>query len=271
MTQNCVLPDNHTLSEQDLATYSWQLDVPGFGTRGQEKLKHCTALVSRAGGMGGPLAFSLAAAGVGKLIIAHAGDLKPSDLNRQILMARDAIGTSRADCVAETLRRFKPEIEVVAVPENIDASNAAELVGRADIVFSCAPLFEERLLMNRECVRQNKPLIDSAMFNLDGQVTVVIPDETACLTCLYPEQPPHWKRRFPVIGAVSALVANIGAMEGIKHIANFGESNAGHMLLIDSNSMRIDRIKLNRRADCVVCGGGQQGGVGSRRISPRTS
>lgn len=200
------------------------------------------------------MAFSLAAAGVGKLIIAHAGALKPSDLNRQILMASGFTGSSRADCAAETLHRFKPEIKVTTVAENITELNAAKLVHDADIVFSCAPLFEERLLMNRECVRQKKPLIDSAMFNLEGQVTVVVPGQTACLACLYPEKPPHWKRRFPVIGAVSALVANIGAMEGIKHIASFGDSSAGNMLLIDTNSMRLERIKLKRNPDCPVCG-----------------
>ncbi|MCB1099673.1 MAG: HesA/MoeB/ThiF family protein [Verrucomicrobiae bacterium] len=247
-------PNKGTLTDDDRATYAWQLDVPGFGEAGQEKLRNCKALVSRVGGLGGPLAFSLAAAGVGKLILAHAGDLKPSDLNRQILMTREALGSSRATCATETLHRFKPEIEIVSVAENIAESNVAEMVASADIVFSCAPLFEERLLMNRECVRQNKPLIDSAMFNLEGQVTVVVPGKTACLACLYPEIPPHWKRRFPVIGAVSALVANIGAMEGIKHIAQFGQSNVGHMLLVDTSSMRIDRITLKRRSDCAVCG-----------------
>ncbi|MBC8148266.1 MAG: HesA/MoeB/ThiF family protein, partial [Verrucomicrobiaceae bacterium] len=49
--------------------YTWQEDVPGFGKAAQEKLRNCTALVSRVGGLGGPLAFSLAAAGVGRIIL----------------------------------------------------------------------------------------------------------------------------------------------------------------------------------------------------------
>lgn len=60
------------LSEQDRAIYEWQLDVPGLGESGQAKLRNATALVSRAGGLGGPLCFTLAAAGIGKLIVAHA-------------------------------------------------------------------------------------------------------------------------------------------------------------------------------------------------------
>ena len=204
------------LDYRDRAFYEWQLNVPGFGEAGQEILRNSTALVSRVGGLGGPLAFELAAAGFGKIILAHGGDLKPSDLNRQILMRHEGLGKPRVDSAAETLRCFNPFVAVETVPENICEANAAALVSRADIVFDCAPLFEERFLMNRECVRQNKPLIDSAMFSMEGQVVTIIPGKTPCLSCLYPEVPPYWRRQFPVIGAVSALIANIGVLKGLR-------------------------------------------------------
>ncbi len=241
------------LSPEDRNTYAWQLDVPGFGEAGQAMLRASTALISRVGGLGGPLALSLAAAGVGRIILAHGGPLREDDLNRQILMSREFLGQSRAQCARQTLQRFNPRIEVEAVEENISESNVIDLVGRANIVFGCAPLFEERLLMNRECVKQGKPLIDAAMFSMVGQVTTVIPGETACLACLYPGQPPHWKRRFPVIGAVSALVANIGALEGIKLLANMPGTNVGKMLHIDATNMRTRPISIKRRAECAVC------------------
>jgi molybdopterin/thiamine biosynthesis adenylyltransferase len=242
------------LSDLDRAIYEWQLDVPGFGEAGQEKLRETTALVSRIGGLGGPLALSLAAAGIGKLVLVHGGDLQPSDLNRQILMKHDALGRSRVDAAEETLRRFNPHVEVETVAANFDEDNAAGLVARADIVFDCAPLFEERFAMNRECVRQRKPLIDCAMYSLEGQVIPIVPGETACLACLYPEVPPHWKRRFPVIGAVSALIANIGAMEGIKLLSGAGKPCLNRMIYVDTASMQMRKVALKRRADCAVCG-----------------
>ena len=243
------------LGDADRATYAWQIDVAGFGERGQARLRDATALVSRVGGLGGPLAMSLTAAGVGKIVLAHGGELREDDLNRQTLMAREWIGRPRVDCAAETLRRFKPEIEVVAVDANIDEENVVDLVGGVDIVFDCAPMFEERFLMNRECVRRGIPLIDSAMYSMQGQVTPIIPGKTPCLACLYPEVPPHWKRRFPVIGAVSALVAQIAALEGIKMLAGFGEVAGGQMIAIDAERMNFDKIELApRRRDCEVCG-----------------
>ena len=241
------------LTEEDRAIYEWQLDVPGFGEEGQEKLRDATALVSRIGGLGGPIAFALAAAGIGKLILVHAGNLRKDDLNRQILMQWEGLGKPRVESAAKTLATFNPKVEVEIHNENFSETNAAALVSKADIVFSSAPLFEERFLMNRECVRQNKPMVDCAMYSLEGHVMAIVPVQTPCLACLFPETPPHWKRRFPVFGAVSALVANIGVMEGLKLIAGFGSASQGKMMLIDADRLSIRKIDVKRRIDCLVC------------------
>lgn len=242
------------LSDRDREIYGWQLDVPGLGERGQAKLRSSTALISRIGGLGGPLALSLAAAGIGKLILVHGGELRPDDLNRQILMRHDYLGKKRVAAAAETLRNFNPHIEIEIVAENFNQDNAAGLVARADIVFDAAPLFEERFLMNRECVAQRKPLIDCAMFNMEGQVIPIVPGETACLACLYPEVPVHWKRRFPVVGAVSALIANIGAIEGIKLLAGMSGVNLHRLIYFDTLAMKLQKVEIVRNPDCEVCG-----------------
>ncbi len=242
------------LTPEERAVYEWQIWVPGFGEAGQEKLKGASALVSRCGGLGGPLAQSLAAAGVGRLVIAHDGDLKPSDLNRQILQTADWVGKPRIDSIVRRLRELNPRVEVEGVAENVSEENSERLVGKADIVFDCAPLFAERFAMNRECIRQGKPLVEAAMFSLEGQVTTIIPGKTPCLACLYPETPPEWKREFPVIGAVSALAAQIAAMEGIKLLAGIGKPLAGELLYYDTASMTFQKIPIARRPDCPVCG-----------------
>ena len=245
---------NKDLTPDDLETYEWQLDVPGFGEAGQRRLKNATALVSRVGGLGGPVAFQLAAAGVGRIVLAHGGPLRPSDLNRQITMSRGGLGRPRAQLARETLLRFKPELDVVAVESNINEENVGRLVGGADIVFDCAPLFEERFLMNRECVRGGVPLIDAGMYSTDAQVIPIVPGRTACLACLYPELPPHWRRRFPVLGATSAMVGMMAVMEGIKLLCDLPGSNAGRMILVDTLRCRTRTVEMARRPDCAVCG-----------------
>lgn len=244
------------LSEEEHEIYAWQLDVSGFGEAGQAKLKASTALISRIGGLGGPVALELAAAGIGGLILAHGGSLKPSDLNRQILMSQDRLGESRVKQAAERLLALNPRLKITCVPENINENNAAALVAQADIVFDCAPLFEERFLMNRECVRQSKPLIDAGMYGLQGQVTTILPGRTACLRCIYPEAPEIWRRRFPVFGAVSALAGCIAAVEGIKLLAGMDVALAGKILFFDTQVMSFRKIPTEKKKDCVVCGEG---------------
>jgi molybdopterin-synthase adenylyltransferase len=241
------------LTANDRALHEWQMWVSGFGEEGQRKLKNATVLVSRAGGVGGALAQQLAAAGVGRLILAHAGNLRANDLNRQVLMRHDALGSSRVECAAQRLREFKPDVEVIAVAENISESNAAQLVSQADVIADCAPLFAERFVMNREAVRQRKPMVECAMYELELHVTTIIPGRTPCLACLYPEPPPHWTREFPVFGAVAATAGSLGAMEVIKVISGLGEPLAGKLLTADLRDMVFRRVNIQRRDDCAVC------------------
>src|SRR5436190_10399307 len=151
------------LTEDDRAIYEWQLSVSGFGEEGQRRLKNAGVLISRVGGVGGTVAYQLAAAGVGRLVLAHAGDVRPDDLNRQLLMTHDWVGRPRMDLAPRRLRELNPGVEVLAVAENVHEGNVGRLVGEADLVVSCAPVFRERLLMNHEAVRQGKPLVDCAM------------------------------------------------------------------------------------------------------------
>lgn len=243
------------LTEKERAVYEWQLDVPGFGELGQEKLKNASVLVSRCGGLGSVVAYELAAAGIGKLILAHGGNVKESDLNRQLLMTDDWLGKPRIESVERRLKELNPRLEILAINDNLNEGNISQLVSEADVIVDAAPLFEERFLMNKEAVAQNKPLVDCAMYELEFQITTIIPGETACLACLYPEKPAAWKRRFPVFGAVSGTVACLGAMEAIKLISGFGESLAGRLFTMDLRDMSSFTTEIKRDPSCSCCGG----------------
>lgn len=242
------------LTAEELLMYQWQLDVPSHGVKGQTRLKNSTVLVSRCGGLGSVVAYELAAAGVGKLVLAHGGTIKHSDLNRQLLMNYHDLGNARVAVAARRLRQFNPNVEVVEVPSNIDEDNVSELVAMADLVVDAAPLFEERLSMNKAVVAQNKPMVDCAMYELEAQLTTIVPKETPCLACLYPEVPPVWKRKFPVFGAVSGTVACLGAMEAIKVLSGFGTPLKNRLLTFDMRDMQVHQVALQRRLECKVCG-----------------
>lgn len=244
----------HQLSEAERARYEWQIWTPDVGEQGQQKLKDTSVLVSRLGGVGGTVAYYLAAAGIGKLVLAHAGNVKPSDLNRQLLMTTDWLGKPRIESAERRLRELNPHVELVPVGENLSSDNAAELVGQADIVVDAAPLYAERFAMNAACVQQQKPLVECAMYDLDAQLTTLIPGQTPCLACLYPESPPNWKREFPVFGAVSGMIASMAVVEVIKLVTGIGEPLAGRMQWINLRTMAFRQLPIARREGCCVCG-----------------
>lgn len=252
------LPSDKTapaLTADERAIYEWQFAVDGFGEAGQARLKGASVLVSRCGGLGGIVAYQLAAAGIGRLVLAHGGRLKPSDLNRQLLMTHDWIGKPRIESAARRLLELNPRLKVLAVPENITAANVARLVGEVDVVVDCAPLFEERYLMNREAVRQTKPMIECAVYELEAQLTTFLPGRTPCLRCLCPEKPPAWTRRFPVFGAVPGAVGSLAAMEVIKVVAGFGQPLYGRLLVLNLRDMSTRHVQLRRDPACPDCGG----------------
>lgn len=247
------MPDR-PLTDEERAVYEWQMWVPDFGEAGQEKLKNASVMISRVGGVGSVVAYELAAAGVGKLVLAHAGNIKPSDLNRQLLMTHDRLGTPRIESIERRLLELNPRLEIVAVGENVSEDNAAGLVDQCDLIVDCAPLFPERFAMNRQAVLQNKPLVECAMYELEAHITTVVPGTSPCLQCIWPENPPTWKRQFPVFGAVSGTVACLGAMEAIKLISGIGDPLTGRLLRMDLRDMVFQTMKVSRRNDCPVCG-----------------
>ncbi len=244
------------LSAEERSVYEWQMWVPGMGETGQGRLKDATVFISRVGGLGGVVALELAAAGVGRLILAHAGDLKPSDLNRQILQTHDHLGKPRIESIVRRLRELNPFCEVTGIGENVREDNVMRLVDGADVLVDAAPKFEERLALNRAAFALGRPMVECAMYALTAQVTTFLPGRTGCLQCQVPEPPDSWKRQFPVIGAVSGTAGCLGAMEAIKLLTGIGEPLADTMLTMDLATMRFRRVAMARRPGCPVCGVG---------------
>jgi molybdopterin/thiamine biosynthesis adenylyltransferase len=242
-----------SLTDEEREIYQWQMWIPDLGEAGQMKLRNSSVLVTRIGGVGGTAALYLAAAGVGRIVLAHAGVIKKTDLHRQVLMSHGKVGQSRVEVAAGRLRDLNPHVKVEAVGENVSEANVSKLVGGVDLVVDGAPKFEERLLLNREIVRQKKVMVECAMYEMEGSVTTIVPGRTACLACLYPSPPGEWKREFPVLGAVSGMVGCLGAVEAIKLIAGIGEALVGRMVICDLREMEFRTVEIERNQQCPVC------------------
>jgi molybdopterin/thiamine biosynthesis adenylyltransferase len=254
MVENPQVAPCPELTDEERSVYGWQLDVGGFGETGQRRLKGATVLISRVGGLGGTVAWQLAAAGVGRLILAHAGKIKPSDLNRQTLMTHERLGTSRLASAVERLRAFNPRLEIRAISENASMDNACELAREAEVIVDCAPLFDERFALNHAAVTLRKPMVECAVFDLEFHLTTLVPGRTPCLRCLYPEDHAWWTRQFPVLGAVPGVAGAMAALEVIKLVTGMSAPLAGRLFTFDLRSMEQRQLRVRRLPGCSACG-----------------
>ena len=101
------------LSAGEQARYARHLSLEQVGEEGQLKLSRGSVLVVGAGGLGSPVAFYLAAAGVGRIGLIDGDVVDVSNLQRQILHSTPDVGRPKVESAAEKLRLLNPGVEVV--------------------------------------------------------------------------------------------------------------------------------------------------------------
>lgn len=242
------------LTPTEIETYHRQMMLPNFGEAGQQKLRQATVLVTGVGGLGGTAALYLAVAGVGRLILVRGGDLRQDDMNRQILMTDDWVGKPRVVKAKETLSAINPHVEIEAIPEYVTPENVDSLVLQADVALDCAHNFDERDLLNAACVRWRKPMVEAAMNGMEAYLTTIIPGETPCLSCIFPEKPDWDRRSFGVLGAVSGTLACLTALEAIKVITGFEKPLLSEFLTMDLGTLNFAKRRPYHDPNCPVCG-----------------
>ena len=242
-----------TASESE--RYRRQLMLQGFTPDHQRWLGNSTALVAGVGGLGGTAALYLAAAGIGRLILVHAGNLTLSNMNRQVLMKHKGIGKSRVVQAKKTIQEMNPDVEVQIFDERISEANVGMLVRSAKIALSARPNFDERRILNRACFEKGIPMVEAAMNGMEGYLFNVLPGVTSCLHCMYPEDDPAWKELgFPVLGAVSGMLGCMMALEAIKLLTGYGKPLLGKMLVFNTVDMEFRKMNITRDDKCKVCG-----------------
>jgi molybdopterin/thiamine biosynthesis adenylyltransferase/rhodanese-related sulfurtransferase len=246
------------LTTDDLSRYSRHLILPEVGMEGQRRLKAARVLCVGTGGLGSPLAFYLAAAGVGTLGLVDFDVVDASNLQRQIIHSTKDIGRKKLDSAAEKLLALNPALNVVKHETMLTSANALDILKDYDIVADGTDNFPTRYLVNDACVLLGKPNVYGSIFRFEGQASVFATEQGPCYRCLYPEPPPPGLvpscAEGGVLGILPGLVGVIQATEAIKLILGKGDSLAGRLLLVDALNMRFRELKLRKNPECPVCG-----------------
>jgi adenylyltransferase/sulfurtransferase len=254
-TETFPLPQ---LTTDELQRYSRHLILPEVGEEGQRRLKAARVLCVGTGGLGSPLAFYLAAAGVGTLGLVDFDVVDASNLQRQIIHSTRDIGRKKLDSAEEKLKALNPALNVVKHETMLTSANALEILKGYDIVADGTDNFPTRYLVNDACVLLGKPNVYGSIFRFEGQASVFATEGGPCYRCLYPEPPPPGLvpscAEGGVLGILPGLVGVMQATEAIKLILGKGDTLAGRLLLVDALNMRFRELKLRRNPECPVCG-----------------
>jgi bacteriocin biosynthesis cyclodehydratase domain-containing protein len=245
------------LTGEELQRYSRQVMLEEIGFEGMEKLRSAKVCVVGAGGIGNPVITQLVAMGVGKLRIVDRDVIEVTNLHRQHLYTDDDIGRVKVEAAAERLRKLNPGIEIEPMPTSVTKFTAEGIVKGFDIVIDALDSVDARYALNDACIKHNIPLIYAGAIGVTGSVSTILPNNSACLRCMFPELKEEEMPACSTEGvhpSVLYLVAGIQVSEAIKIITGQQPTLVNRLLYIDLNELSFDRVQMFRQDECPACG-----------------
>lgn len=234
--------------------YNRNILVPQVGEEGQRKLANAKILVCGAGGLGSTVLANLASVGIGT--IGHLGIidndvLELSNLNRQYIHKFENLGKVKVESAKQWINEFNPEINVNTYQTRLDENNYQDIVKDYDFIMDCFDSFKSKFLLNKIAIQTGKTLVHGGVTEFFGQVSVIVPGETACLNCILPEEIGSVVKG--VLSPAVATIASIEAMEAVKLILNVGERLENKILSYDGLKMQFKTINIAKNTNCNLC------------------
>lgn len=253
------------LSSDEIERYARHLVLHEVGGPGQNKLKDAKVLVVGAGGLGAPVLYYLAAAGIGSIGIIDHDEVSVSNLQRQIIHTTARVGVAKTSSARETMQGLNPHVHVTEHRHRITPENALDIIGAYDIVADGCDNFPTRYLVSDACYFSKKTLVSAAVGQFDGQISTFKPHETSpdgtpwpTYRCLMGDLPP--RGLFPaceeagILGALPGILGSMQAMEVMKEILGIGDSLAGRLLMFDALASRTYETRLAWNPDNPLTG-----------------
>ena len=233
--------------------YNRQELMPQLGPTAQQRLAGARVVSIGAGGVKSPMLYYLAAAGVGHLTIIDFDRVELSNLNRQILYTETDIGRNKAEAARDRLRKLNSEITIDAIDARVNADNIDDLLSGYEIIIEGGDSLLGRLLCNDYCIRTRTPMVHASAQYGYGYILTMLPGETACFCCAFPDLPAGHGGSVPVFGVATGIAGSLGAGEVIKLITGSGDTVTNGYLTFSVFSGRYEFIHAPRDPACQAC------------------
>ena len=163
----------------------------------------------------------------------------------------------KAIAAARKIAAFNSEIVVEPHAADLVPDNVADLLGNVDLILDGTDNFETRYLINDYAVSEKLPWIYAAGVGSYAVTMTVLPDETACLACIFPDSPKGMVETCDTSGILNSavnLVASIAATEAMKLIVGARDKIRRTLLSYDVWTNEHAEVSTARpREGCRAC------------------
>ncbi len=242
--------------------YARQSLFAGIGLEGQQRIDRARVLIVGCGALGTSLASYLVRAGTGYVRIVDRDFVEGNNLQRQVLFAEDDVRRRmpKAIAAANYLRTVNSQVTVDPIVADVTADGIMNLLEDVDLVLDGTDNFEIRYVLNDACIKNGTPWIYSGVIASYGVTMTVVPHDTACLRCVFPERPLPGTTptcdTAGVLNSIVGIVAGLAATEAFKLMTRSDRIVRG-LTWVDVWENTFDRIELPRQTECPACGRGE--------------
>lgn len=242
--------------------YSRQVLFPGISAEGQRRIAGARVAIVGCGATGSALAGLLARAGVGTMRIIDRDYVEPSNLQRQSLFDESDAAESLPKAVAATrkIAAFNSQIVLEPKVDDVVPSNIGALLEGIDLILDGTDNFETRYLINDYAVDRSRPWIYCAAVGSYAVTMNVLPGQTACLACVFPDSPQGMVETCETSGILNTavnLVASIAATEALKLLVGGANHPNLRRTLLSFDVWSNEHAEIsaaNPRPGCRACG-----------------
>jgi adenylyltransferase/sulfurtransferase len=248
------------LSSKELDRFSRQVMLEEIGYQGQIKLKNSKVCVVGVGGLGNPITSRLAAMGVGTLRIVDRDVIELSNLHRQTMFDESDVGQVKVEVAAKKLQKLNPDCKIEALAVSVNDYTAFEVVEGCDVVVDALDSVNARYALNKACVKFGIPFVTGAAVGVSGQTFTIIPKESACYYCMFPELNEDSMPTCSIEGvhpSILSIVGGIQVSEAVKIIIGKKPSLSQRILHIDLENLDFTSTRTFRAEECPICGTGK--------------
>ncbi|MFB4284410.1 ThiF family adenylyltransferase [Nonomuraea sp. MTCD27] len=279
--EDAAIPPPDSLSPAELERYRRNLEFfsyfhrpPATSYDFQRRLQGARVTLLGLGGLGSFVAMSLAAIGVGDILLVDYDRVELMNLNRQILYTDRDIGRLKTDASADRLSLINPHVTITTLNTMVDGVDAARAIMAGRDLIICAadrPRIQLYQWLNEAALAEGIAWVRGSQSGLTVNLMMHIPQESACFQCAeqdalakFPWYGPSQRYFMDVIGdrtvnpcmaPLAGMIGNLAALEAVKYLTGMAEPVIrGRMLFIDLLRMNTEFAEPGRLADCTACG-----------------